>query len=310
MRRRLRLCALAAMCGAVAIGSTVAIGAATSPPPSDQLTTIAADLQAQAAKLQQLAGDLSSSTTTTAVATTSTTAPTSSSTTTTVPAGLLFADEFDGTALDLTKWQPNWLGSTNATVTKPVNGSELSCYDPSQVTEPGDGFLHLDAAIASPACTASNGTSYNYRSGLVNSRAHFTFTYGTITARIWTSGAGAISNWPAFWADGTGTWPTTGENDVFEGLNGKPCFHFHSPSGGPGGCAPSNGSGWHTYAATWAPGTVTYRYDGAQVGQITSGITGAPMYLILNLGISEPGHFGGPLEVPATMLVDWVRVTR
>jgi len=171
------------------------------------------------------------------------------------------------------------------------------------------GNLVLEAVAAVPQCHAATGEYYDFRSGLVETANHFTFSSGTLSARIWTEpGSGPIVNWPAFWADGTGTWPQTGELDVFEGLSGRPCFHFHSPSGGPGGCA-SGGSGWHVYSATWGAGTVTYSYDGVQVGQITSGITSAPMFLILDLGISSPGHYGGDLSVPATMLVDWVRVS-
>src|SRR4051812_35616558 len=50
---------------------------------------------------------------------------------------VLFRDEFDRSSLDYTKWQPNWLGPNNAVTTKPVNGAELSCYDPAQVRVPG-----------------------------------------------------------------------------------------------------------------------------------------------------------------------------
>ena len=121
------------------------------------------------------------------------------------------------------------------------------------------------------------------------------------------AGSGAINNWPAFWADGTGTWPVTGELDVMEGLSGKAAGHFHSPSGGPGVSAPAslNGAGCHVYAAEWGPGKVTFIYDGQTIGSITSGITSAPMYLILNLGV---GGYGGPIQAPSTMTVDYVRV--
>ena len=217
---------------------------------------------------------------------------------------ILFDEEFDGARLDMSAWQPNWLGPNNTAITKPINGVEKSCYDPAQVSVSG-GSLHLDAVARS--CTANNGTTYRYASGLVNTLGRFTFTYGHLEARVWVpSGSGAVTNWPAFWADGTGRWPTTGENDVFEGLSGRDCYHFHSPSGGPGGCAAAaNPSGWHVFAAEWSPGSVTYIYDGTTVGSVTRGITKAPMYLILNLGV---GGFGGALQAPATMLVDYVRV--
>ena len=144
----------------------------------------------------------------------------------------------------------------------------------------------------------------------INPRGLLTFTYGKIEARIWVPpGAAGVANWPAFWANGTGTWPITGELDVMEGLEGHTCFHFHSTLGGPGGCAPlASPSGWHTYAADWEPGSVTYFYDGVQVGRVTSGITASPMYLILNLAVSP--SISPPVQLPSEMLVDWVRVTR
>ena len=95
--------------------------------------------------------------------------------------------------------------------------------------------------------------------------------------------------------------------DIMEGLGGgKACWHFHSPSGGPGGCAPGDFTGWHTYGAEWKPGSVTYYYDGKQVGQITTGITSSPMYVILNNGVST--EHGGPTVTPADMMTDYVRV--
>jgi beta-glucanase (GH16 family) len=220
------------------------------------------------------------------------------------PAGnYLFADEFNGRSLDLSKWQPNWLGPNNSAPTKPVNGAEISCYDPAQVRVPGDGFLHLRADRR--ACTANNGSRYAYASGLVNSAPHFTFTQGHLEARVWLPGGPSIHNWPAVWTNGTGRWPLTGESDIMEGLSGKACFHYHSTAGGPGGCAPGSFTGWHTYAEDVRAGITTYYYDGRRVGWKPS--VNAPHYIILNLGV---GGWGGAVSAPSEMVVDYVRVTR
>ncbi len=95
---------------------------------------------------------------------------------------VLFDDQFNGTKLDKTKWRPNWLGSSDTAVTKPVNTQEQSCYDPAQVAE-GFGVLVLSAAQR--LCPANNGITYPYASGMVETAHDFLFTYGRLEARIW-----------------------------------------------------------------------------------------------------------------------------
>jgi beta-glucanase (GH16 family) len=153
--------------------------------------------------------------------------------------------------------------------------------------------------------------TYAYASGLVNSRKSFTFAYGRLEARVWLPGnLSSAHNWPAFWANGTGQHPITGELDVMEILSGgQPCWHFHSLETDAGDCADqAKPSGWHTYTAEWRPGRVDIWYDGSYQGALTEGITSSPMYLILNLGMST--RHGGPLRAPSEMLVDYVKVTR
>ena len=207
-----------------------------------------------------------------------------------VPAGIpgswkiIFDDEFNGTSLDTSKWAPYWFS----------NGANQNntTMETSNVSVSG-GTLNLAVTSSTGSIVSTNPTA----------GGHFDFTYGAVEARIYLPASGSqVANWPAWWTDGEGNWPATGEMDVMEGLGGSACYHFHSPSGGPGGCANGNFSGWHTYGAVWKAGSVTYYYDGKNVGTISSGITSAPMYLIL-----ENSH-GGPTSVPATMKVDYVRV--
>jgi beta-glucanase (GH16 family) len=142
---------------------------------------------------------------------------------------------------------------------------------------------------------------------MINSDGKFEFTYGLMEARIWLSGKGRlITDWPAFWADGQ-NWPKDGEIDVIEGLGGQACWHFVNPRSNPGGCVPGRfTNGWHTFGADWEPGSITYYYDGHIVGVVKTGITSAPLYLILNLATAH--EYGIPVRVPATIRVDYVRV--
>lgn len=218
---------------------------------------------------------------------------------------LKFDDEFNGTSLNQATWTPGWFGSG---ISGPVNSSELNCYDSSQVQEPGDGYLHLNLISQASSCKSSESytgalVSSNPSDG-VNGHSGYQYAYGVVEWRAYLPPSGTqIANWPATWSDGQ-SWPTDGENDTMEGLGGPACFHFHSPSGGPGNCVNGNYSGWHTFASNWQPGVVTYYYDGVQVGQITTGITSQPQYLIMNNSVESDS----PIATPATMLVDYVRV--
>ncbi len=212
----------------------------------------------------------------------------------------MFSDEFNGSALDTSKWTPGWFGSG---ITGPINSAETACYDSSQVTVPGDGSLHLPLTSKPATC---GGATRPYSGALVSSNGKYQYTYGYLEVRAYLPAAatGAIANWPATWSDGQ-SWPADGENDTMEGLGGQACYHFHSPAGGPGACANGGYTAWHIFASDWQPGSVTYYYDGVKVGQITTGITTSPQYLILNY---TQGSWGGPTSVPAVMLVDYVRV--
>ncbi len=244
-------------------------------------------------------------TTTLAATATTTTTPTRGASGSPQPVGsdpgpwnLVFDSEFSGSSLDTSQWSTGWFGSG---ITQPVNSYEQQCYDPAQVSV-ANGELDLTAIAKAENC---GGVTRPYASGMVSTYGLFSFTYGYMEARIWLPGSDSIADWPAFWADGQ-NWPTDGEIDVLEGLGGQACAHFHNPAGGPGTCLSGDfAGGWHTFAADWEPGSIAYFYDGTEIWQDTSGITSAPMDLIINLALYSSFS---PDSAPATMRVDYVRV--
>jgi beta-glucanase (GH16 family) len=220
---------------------------------------------------------------------------------------LKFDDEFNGTSLDTAKWSTGWYGSG---ITPPVNSDEADCYDPAQVTE-GGGALSLTLIRKSENCGIADPL---YAAGLVSTAGNFSFTYGFIEARVWLPGTpgdpGYVANWPGVWTDGQ-NWPEDGEIDIAEGINGHVCAHFHDAAHSSQGLGAGDGTGcpsgiytggWHTFAANWEPGIITYYYDGVDIGSVTSGVTSAPMFLVLDYAAERSA------QAPATMKVDYVRV--
>lgn len=223
---------------------------------------------------------------------------------------MIFEDEFNAPSLNTSIWTSGWFGTG---ITGPINSAETTCYDSAQVTEPGDGYLQMHLIPQQETC---KGSTRPYTGSVISTNPSdgvaghtgFQFTYGYVEfkADLPDSRSGAVANWPGTFSTGQ-NWPTDGENDTAEGLGGQVCYHFHSPSGAPGGCASGNYTGWHTFGSDWEPGVVTYYYDGIQVGKITTGITSSPQYLVLD---NSQGSYGGSTRIPSdmSMRIKYVRV--
>lgn len=151
-------------------------------------------------------------------------------------------------------------------------------------------------------------------SGAINTYGYETWTPPvtlTETINLPCDTFGQIENWPAFWAVGTvGPYPSNGEIDIMEGLNGQPTWGYHyvnaaGQNDSRGGVVPGNWCGTHTYAITWTASAIIWTWDGAQVGQVTSADIGVPivsdpMYVIDDYGA---GSAGGPTAPSVAMKV-------
>lgn len=241
-----------------------------------------------------------------------------------VPEGyeLVWNDEFDGDALDLSKWRhevqrPGWV---NNELQNYVNGS----YDGIPVTSVADGILSI-------TCFKHAGQIY---SGRIYGSETKGWTYGIFEARIkLPKGKGT---WPAFWMMpcnndfGANPWPDCGEIDIMEEVGYHPnytsssihCREYNHVKGTQK-TAERLTSGaqddFHVYRLEWTKDYITTYVDDQRLlhfandgrGNVGTWPFSKPFYLILNLAWG--GDWGGAQGVdesalPATMEVDYVRV--
>ena len=228
----------------------------------------------------------------------------------------VFADDFDGSTLDPSRWTTcydwNVDGCTNA------GNKELQWYLPSQVAV-GGGLLHLTATRRST--TGSDGVSYPWRSGMVSTgrdswdaAPRHVFTYGYFATRMQVpAGAGLF---PAFWLMPASRF-TPPELDVVEFFEGTRTpvltVHWKGPDGkdlhtgkhykGPFDYA----AGFHTFALDWEKGSLTWYVDGVPELTVDQHVPDVPMEALLTLAVGFPDAPAASLD-SAVMKVDWVRI--
>jgi beta-glucanase (GH16 family) len=152
--------------------------------------------------------------------------------------------------------------------------------------------------------------------------------YGRVEASIQVpAGAGV---WPAFWMLGDDIdevgWPACGEIDVMEHVGSEPRT-VHGTLHGPGYAGVGRGKGtahdagvelagaFHVYAVDWTAQRITWLLDGSPYASLARADVSAwvfdhDFHLLLNLAVGGrwPGNETDVPSLPATMLVEWVRV--
>ena len=256
----------------------------------------------------------------------------------------VFADEFSGPQLDRSRWNVVVTGRTvnneqQAYVDSPETISIVT-GEPAAGAERGALAIH---AVYSPGFKTPEGRVFDFISGRLDTRGKIEFAYGTAAARVKLPAGPGL--WPAFWALGNGRWPDAGEMDILENV-GDPTwtnFALHGP--GYSGNTPlvsraplppgADTTAWHVYAMDWTPESLVFSVDGVEKYRVTKAMVtkygpwayDSPKYLIANLALGgqypqSVNHVTTPYAgLPqstvdlitagrATMLVDWVRVTK
>ncbi|MFQ9514672.1 MAG: family 16 glycosylhydrolase [Eubacterium sp.] len=252
---------------------------------------------------------------------------------------LVWADEFNGTALDTNTWSyeignGDW-GWGNGEVEYYTNRTKN--------VEVADGFLQIHAL-------RENYGGQKYTSGRIISKGKKYFKYGKMEARIKVENGNQDGVWPAYWmmgenmSQGVG-WPYCGEIDIMEHANSNNyvggCLHWNtnglngSYSHGSYGSGfegaqnafgyftdnTNNGiNGWHTYGLIWDENHMEWQLDG--VTFLSQDITDNNAYcfqkehfFLFNLAIGGTGTgFTNYITAneatyqTATMYVDYLRV--
>ena len=238
---------------------------------------------------------------------------------------LVFEDNFDGTSLDKSKWNPtyNW-GSTH--------NHRAYCAPENVIVS--DGTLKLKGEKKTHPDAEGKKAKFNnkeipvdYTSGAIDTRGHFEVKYGYIEGRF--KAPSQKGTWPAFWTLQDG-WPP--EIDILEIPASRKQHHYYlhytDPSWYNG-----HGSAWdheasfgghkdddvdrskdfHNYGVEWDETTLSFYFDDkkfasynrpTEIKQLTA------QYIIVNLAIG--GWAGDDIDIttdnPAYFESDWVRV--
>lgn len=220
---------------------------------------------------------------------------------------LTFDDEFDGTSIDLTKWQMRYKWGEAQ-----VNG-ELQAYV-------DDAFL-LDGATLEIQGTHSPGQyagqTFEYRSGMLASLFHQRYGWFEIRCKM-PLGKGL---WPAFWLLGENGTAGVNEIDVHEFL-GDTANALHMTvhwgqsysvghlSDGKTLIGPDFTVDFHTIAVDWDAERIVWYVDGVEQFRHTGeGVPQVEMYIITNLAIGGnwPGAPDSTTSFPANYAVDYIR---
>jgi beta-glucanase (GH16 family) len=230
---------------------------------------------------------------------------------------LVWHDEFDGAALDSTKWVHDTGGGG-------WGNGELEFYtDRPENARVEHGYLVIEAR-------RERHGDRQYTSARLKTQGLGAWRYGRVEARIALPRGQGL--WPAFWMLGddcaTAGWPACGEIDIMENI-GKEPYRVHGTVHGPGysgahgvssayDCDSATAGGFHVYAIEWEAAAIRWYVDGTLYQTVTpADLPGRwgydhPFFILLDVAVGGywPGNPDQTTLFPQTMRVDYVRVYR
>jgi beta-glucanase (GH16 family) len=232
----------------------------------------------------------------------------------------LWHDEFD--SIDTTQW-------TFETGATGWGNNEWQYYTArSENAFVQDGILHIRAS-------KEDYEGAKYTSARMITKGKFSFTYGTIEARIALPTGNGI--WPAFWLLGENidavSWPACGEIDIIEAVNDENVVYGTNHWQYEGGHAQYGNSTkdyygtskalditqFHNYKMVWNEKAITmyvddFKYQEIAIENAADGLEAfhKPQFFILNVAVAGnwPGFDVDDAQFPNEMLVDYIRVLK
>ena len=236
----------------------------------------------------------------------------------------LWNDEFDGETIDTSKW-----GFEIGTGASGWGNNEWEYYtDRKENAYIKDGVLHIRAQ-------KEDYKGSKYTSARMITKDKFSFTYGTVEARIALPVGKGI--WPAFWMLGENFdkvgWPGCGEIDIIEAVNSENIVYGtnHWANGSEYATYGNNTGNYrdqkyemditqfHTYKFTWDEKYIRMFVDDFMYHEIliedNQGDTEEfhkPFFFLLNVAVAGnwPGFEVDDTQFPNEMLVDYIRVSQ
>ena len=234
----------------------------------------------------------------------------------------LWHDEFD--SIDTTKWT-----FETGTGASGWGNNEWQYYTARKENAfVQDGILHIRA-------NKEDYEGAKYTSARIITKGKFSFTYGTVEARIALPVGKGI--WPAFWMLGANidavSWPACGEIDIIEAVNDENVVYGtnHWQAGGNQADYGNNTRDYygtskelditqfHNYKMVWNEKLIAmyvddFKYQEIAIENAKDGLEAfhKPQFFILNVAVAGnwPGFEVDDSQFPNEMLVDYIRVSQ
>lgn len=224
---------------------------------------------------------------------------------------LVWSDEFDGTELDLTKWNFD-LGAGGWGNAEP------------QYYTANDNNIDVDTGYLRITAINEDFGGAEYTSSRIKTKGLYEVQYGKIEARIKIPKGQGL--WPAFWMLGSNidevSWPQCGEIDIMEHINNSFYIHgtYHYNNFGHtyfGQDKAADVEEFQVYSIEWDASKIRWYLNDILyfTANIEDGIGSTeefhePFFILLNMatGGNWPGYPDESTVFPASMFVDYVRV--